>query len=51
VPHLLQEFDVNERQLRLDLDALVTQLLAQRLLISADDPVLIVLLADYAGVH
>lgn len=39
VPLLLQEFDVNERQLRLDLEALVTQLLAQRLLIAADDPV------------
>ena len=38
VAHLLQEFDVNERQLRLDLEALVTQLLAQRLLIAADDP-------------
>ncbi len=39
VPLLLQEFDVNEHQLRLDLEALVTQLLAQRLLIEADDPV------------
>jgi hypothetical protein len=37
VPLLLQEFDVDERQLRLDLEALVTQLLAQRLLISAVD--------------
>ena len=39
VPLLLQEFDVDEHQLRLDLEALVTQLLAQRLLIAADDPV------------
>ena len=39
VPLLLQEFDVDERQLRLDLEALVTQLLAQRLLIAAVDPV------------
>jgi len=39
VPLLLQEFDVDEHQLRLDLEALITQLLAQRLLIAADDPV------------
>jgi len=37
VPLLLQEFDVDERALRLDLEALVTQLLAQRLLVAADD--------------
>ena len=37
IPLLLQEFDVDERKLRLDLEALVTQLLAQRLLISAVD--------------
>jgi len=37
VPLLLQEFDVDEQQLRLDLEALVTQLLAQGLLIAADD--------------
>lgn len=35
---LLREFDVDERQLRLDLDALVAQLLAQGLLIAVDDP-------------
>jgi len=39
VPLLLQEFDVDEQQLRSDLEVLVTQLLAQRLLIAADDPV------------
>jgi len=39
VPLLLQEFDVDERQLRLDIEALVTQLLVQRLLIAADDPI------------
>ena len=39
MPLLLQEFDVDERQLRLDLDALVKQLLAQNLLIAADAPV------------
>lgn len=39
VPLLLQEFDVDEHQLRLDLDALVMQLLEKRLLIAADDPV------------
>ena len=39
VPLLLQEFDVDEERLRSDLDALVTQLLAQRLLVEADDPV------------
>ncbi len=38
VPLLLQEFDVDERQLRLDLDALFTQLLEQGLLIAADEP-------------
>lgn len=37
LPLLLQEFDVDEHQLRLDLEALVAQLLAQRLLIAADD--------------
>lgn len=36
VPLLLREFDVNERQLRLDLEALVAQLLAQRLLIATE---------------
>jgi Coenzyme PQQ synthesis protein D (PqqD) len=39
VPLLLQEYNVDEQQLRQDLEALVTQLLAQRLLIAADDPV------------
>jgi hypothetical protein len=39
VPLLLQEFDVDEERLRSDLHALVTQLLAQRLLVEADDPV------------
>jgi hypothetical protein len=39
VPLLLQEFDADERQLRLDVEALVAQLLAQGLLIAADDPV------------
>ena len=38
-PLLLQEFDVDEQRLRLDLEALVEQLLAQRLLIAVDDPV------------
>ncbi len=38
VPLLLQEFDVDERQLRQDLDALYTQLLEQGLLIAADEP-------------
>ncbi len=39
VPLLLQEFDVDEHKLRLDLDALVAQLLEQGLLIAVDDPV------------
>lgn len=39
VPLLLQEFEVGEAQLRLDLDALVAQLLEQRLLIASDAPV------------
>jgi hypothetical protein len=39
VPLLLQEFDVDEHQLRLDVDTLVMQLLEKRLLIAADDPV------------
>ena len=39
VPLLLQEFDVDEHQLRLDLEALVTQLRGQRLLSAADDRV------------
>ncbi|TSA11703.1 MAG: PqqD family protein [Betaproteobacteria bacterium] len=38
LPLLLQEFDVTEKQLRLDLDDLVTQLLAHRLLLAANDP-------------
>lgn len=38
VPLLLQEFEVDERQLSLDLETLVTQLLAQGLLIAADHP-------------
>lgn len=37
VPLLLEEFDVDEHQLRLDLETLVTQLLEKRLLIAADD--------------
>lgn len=37
VPPLLKEFDIDEHQLRLDLDALVTQLLEKSLLIAADD--------------
>jgi len=36
---LLQEFDVDEQQLRPDLEALLAQLLAHRLLIPVDDPV------------
>ncbi len=39
MPLLLQEFNVDEQQLRLDLEALITQLLAQGLLIAVDDPV------------
>ena len=39
VPLLLQEYEVDERQLRLDLDKLMRQLLAKRLLIAVDDPV------------
>jgi hypothetical protein len=39
VPMLLEEFDVNERQLRQDLDALVTQLLEKRLVLLLDNPV------------
>ena len=38
IPLLLQEFDVDEPQLRRDLDALVAQLLAQGLLLAADGP-------------
>ena len=38
VPLLLQEFDVDEQQLRQDLEALVAQLLTQGLLIAADKP-------------
>ena len=39
VPLLMLEFDVDERQIRLDLEALVTQLLAQRLLIAVDEEI------------
>lgn len=39
VPLLLQEYDVSEPQLRQDLDKLVQQLLAKKLLIATDDPV------------
>ena len=35
VPHLLREFDVDEAQLRCDLDALVAQLLEKGLLVAA----------------
>jgi hypothetical protein len=35
VPLLLQEFEVDEQQLRRDVDALVAQLLAKRLLTAA----------------
>ncbi len=38
VPALLQEYEVDERQLRLDINALVEQLLAQGLLIASADP-------------
>ena len=38
VPHLLAEFDVDEGQLRQDLDALVARLIAARLLLAADAP-------------
>lgn len=38
VPLLLQEFDVDERRLRSDLDALVAGLLAKRLLVALEDP-------------
>lgn len=38
LPLLLQEFDVDEQQLRRDLDALVGELLAKHLLVAADDP-------------
>ena len=37
-PLLLQEFDVEERLLQQDFDALLTQLLAQKLLLVADGP-------------
>lgn len=37
VPLLLQEFDVNEQQLRSDLEALIAQLLERQLLIAAED--------------
>ena len=37
VPLLLQEFDVNEQQLRSDLQALIAQLLERRLLIATED--------------
>jgi len=36
LPLLLQEFDVDEQQLRRDVDALVTQLLAKQLLLAAE---------------
>lgn len=38
VPLILQEFDVDERELRRDLEALITQLLTKRLLIVDNDP-------------
>lgn len=38
IPLLLQEFDVEERQLRPDLDKLVRQLLEKKLLVAIDDP-------------
>ena len=38
IPLLLLEFDVDERQLRSDLDSLVLQLLEKKLLIASDDP-------------
>ena len=38
IPLLLQEFEVDEPRLRLDLEALVTQLLAEGLLLATDDP-------------
>ena len=38
IPMLLREFDVDESPLRLDLDTLVRQLLARKLLIVADAP-------------
>lgn len=37
VPSLLQEFDVEERQLRMDLDALLAQLIGRQLLIAEND--------------
>ncbi len=37
IPLLLQEFDVEERQLRPDLDKLVRQLLEKKLLVAIDD--------------
>lgn len=38
IPLLLQEFDVEERQLRPDLDKLVRQLLEKKLLVAIEDP-------------
>ncbi|MEK7435723.1 MAG: PqqD family protein [Pseudomonadota bacterium] len=38
IPLLLQEFEVEERQLRTDLEKLVQQLLEKKLLIAIDDP-------------